>query len=152
MRGRLIAASVSVMVASLALTGVVVAKVHTRAKTHAAIQDVKLVIKSDSEHGKKGPDGKWHDAYLPADFTVAAGAKVVVTVLNYDDGSHSFSSSSLNVNALIKGGKSNKPSSTTFSFIAPKKSGKYAWWCAMPCDPWAMSHNGYMRGIVTVGR
>lgn len=144
MRGRLIAVGVSVMAAALSLTGA------AEAKSHATVQNVKLVIKSDSEHGKKGSDGKWHDAYLPADFAVTAGAKVDVTVLNYDDSSHSFSSSSLKVNALIKGGKSSKPSKTTFSFVAPKKSGKYQWWCAMPCDPWAMSHNGFMRGIVSV--
>ncbi len=145
MRARLLAAGVSVLAASVALTGV------AEAKAKATVQHVKLIVRSDSQHGKKGPDGKWHDAYLPADFTVAAGAKVVVTVLNYDTSAHSFSSSKLGVNALIKAGKGKTPGSTTFSFIAPKKSGKYAWWCDMPCDQWAMTHNGYMRGIVTVG-
>jgi hypothetical protein len=38
----------------------------------------------------------------------------------------------------------------TFTFTAPKKAGRYQWWCAVPCDPWAMAHDGYMRGYVTV--
>ncbi len=39
-------------------------------------ESVKLVVKSDEEHAKKGSDG----ACLPADFTVKAGATVKVTV------------------------------------------------------------------------
>jgi uncharacterized cupredoxin-like copper-binding protein len=108
-----------------------------------------LVIRSDDEHGKKGPDGKWHDAFLPANFTVLAGVPVKVTVYNYDDGAHSFTSSTLGVNQLIPGAKGGTPSKTTFTFTA-KKSGKYLWWCNQPCDPWAMSHVGFMRGYVNV--
>jgi plastocyanin len=110
-----------------------------------------LSVKADDEHGRKGPDGKWHDAFLPADFTVHAGAKVTVTVENYDGGPHTFTSPSLGVNAIIPGGGSlSAPQRVTFTFTAPKKTGKYQWWCAAPCDPWAMAHNGYMRGFVTV--
>ena len=36
---------------------------------------IKLRVKADDEHGRRGPDGKWHDAFLPADFTVHAGDK-----------------------------------------------------------------------------
>jgi plastocyanin len=115
---------------------------------------VKLTIKSDDEHGKRGPDGKWHDAYLPANFTVHAGDKVTVTVDNYDEGSHTFTSSTLTtagvMNVMIPAGSEKSPHTTTFTFTAPATAGKYLWWCAMPCDPWAMSHIGYMRGYVTV--
>src|SRR4029079_6149694 len=34
------------------------------------LEKVKIVVKSDEEHGKLGPEGTWHDAFLPADFSV----------------------------------------------------------------------------------
>jgi hypothetical protein len=113
-------------------------------------ETINIAVKADDEHGRLGPDGKWHDAFLPADFKVHPGAKVTVTVENYDGGAHSFTSPSLGVSATIPAGSMSQPHETTFSFTAPKKAGRYAWWCAIPCDPWAMSHDGYMRGYVTV--
>ncbi len=117
-------------------------------------QSIKLAIKSDTEHGRRGPDGKWHDAFLPAGFTVKAGAQVTVTVTNYDQSPHTFTSSTLSdtqvIDAHIAAGTASGPTTTTFTFTAPSQPGKYQWWCAEPCDPWAMSHIGYMRGIVTV--
>jgi heme/copper-type cytochrome/quinol oxidase subunit 2 len=114
-------------------------------------ESLSIAVKADDEHGRRGPDGQWHDAFLPADFTVHAGAVVTVTVTNYDGGPHSFTSPSMGVNQTIPGGGSlNAPSRVTFKFTAPKKAGKYQWWCAVPCDPWAMKHDGYMRGFVTV--
>ena len=122
----------------------------TALKTEA----VKLVIKADTEHGKMGADGKWHDAFLPANFTVHAGDRVVVTVRNFDTMPHSFTSSSLSssqlINQTIPAGSAGSPTTTTFTFIAPSSPGKYSWWCALPCDPWAMAHVGFMRGYVTV--
>jgi plastocyanin len=111
---------------------------------------IKLVIKSDEEHAKKGPEGEWHDAYLPANFSVDPGQQVNVTVYNYDEGAHSFTSTALGVNAIIAAGSEKSPHKATFSFTAPAKAGKYEWWCALPCDPWAMEHKGFMRGEVTV--
>jgi plastocyanin len=116
----------------------------------AAVENVKLVIKSDEEKGKKGSDGEWHDAFLPADFSVAAGATVHVTVYNYDDMPHTFTAADLGTNAKIAAGSEEKASKTTFTFTAPNKAGSYAWFCALPCDPWAMSHDGFMKGHVTV--
>jgi plastocyanin len=113
-------------------------------------QTIKVAVKADDEHGRLGPDGKWHDAFLPADFKVHPGAKVTVTVENHDGGAHTFTSPSLRVNAAIPAGSMSHPHQTTFTFTAPNKAGRYAWWCAIPCDPWAMSHDGYMRGYVTV--
>lgn len=115
-----------------------------------AEESVKLTIKSDEEEGRKGPDGNWHDAFLPADFSVSAGATVRVTVYNYDDMPHSFTADQLGTNVTIPGGSEDKPSVTTFTFRAPQRAGSYEWYCAMPCDPWAMNHDGYMRGRVTV--
>ena len=113
-------------------------------------QAVTLNVRSDSEHGKLGPDGRWHDAFLPADFTVHPGYTMTVTVYNYDDMPHSFTSDALGVSQTIPGGSTSAPSQTTFTFTAPAKAGSYQWWCAVPCDPWAMAHDGYMRGHVTV--
>jgi plastocyanin len=113
-------------------------------------ESLKLVIKTDEEHGKMGSDGNWHDAFLPADFSVKAGATVRVTVYNYDDMPHSFNSAELGTNVNIAAGSEEKPSETTFTIKAPAKPGSYAWYCALPCDPWAMAHDGFMRGRVTV--
>ncbi len=113
-------------------------------------QSVSMVMKSDTEHGKKGSDGQWHDAALPANFTVHPGETVTVTTLNYDDMPHTFTAPSLGANAMMPGGSESSPSKTTFTFKAPSKPGKYLWWCSQPCDPWAMAHIGFMRGYVTV--
>ncbi|GEM_PF-1439385 len=139
-------------------------------------KEVTLTIKPDF---KPGSDGARHDAFLPrADFTVKAGQTVRVTVLNYDDMPHSFTSPALGAGAAvpaaqvqmqgtpqdikmmpgpglgvdqnIPAGTESAPSKTTFTFTAPKKPGRYAWWCKLPCDPWAMTDWGYMKGHVTV--
>jgi plastocyanin len=116
-----------------------------------APQSLTIAVKSDSEHGRLGPDGKWHDAFLPADFSVRAGSTVTITVENYDNGPHTFTSPSMGVNEIISsGGGLGAPHQMTFTFKAPTQPGKYAWWCSVPCDPWAMAHDGYMRGYVTV--
>lgn len=116
-----------------------------------APQALTIGVKADDEHGRRGPDGKWHDAFLPADFSVHAGALVTITILNYDGGPHTFTAPGLHVNAIIPGnGALGHPQRITFSFRAPKSPGSYQWWCAVPCDPWAMTHDGYMRGVVKV--
>jgi len=111
---------------------------------------VKLVVKSDSEHGKKGPDGAWHDAFLPADFTVKPGQTVNVTVYNYDNMPHTFTAPTLGVNAVLGPATGSSPHVSTFKFTAPSQPGAYKWWCSDPCDPWAMGAQGYMQGTVTV--
>jgi plastocyanin len=111
---------------------------------------LKVVMKSDTEHAKKGTDGKWHDAALPADFTVHAGDRVTLTVYNYDDMPHTWTSTDFGVNQRIPGGSENAPSKTTVTFTAPATAGQYQWWCALPCDPYSMSTDGFMRGNVTV--
>jgi plastocyanin len=113
-------------------------------------EEINVVIKSDEEHARRGPEGTWHDAFLPADFTVQPGATVKVTFLNYDEGEHSFTSMPLGLNVKIPAGSAGHPKATSFTFRAPDHRGTYPWWCAMPCDPWAMSHVGYMRGYVRV--
>lgn len=98
-----------------------------------------------------GPDKKLHDSFTQADFNVVAGVPVKVTVYNYDSGKHSFTSPSLHLNETLKGSaKNGVPGVTTFTFTP--KAGNYNWQCVLPCDgqnkEWAMSHDGYMKGVV----
>jgi Cupredoxin-like domain len=111
---------------------------------------VNMTVKSDTEHGKKGPDGQWHDAILGGNLTVKAGQTVTVTVASYDDSAHSYTAPDLNLNVKLPGGSTNTPKVTKFTFKAPTKAGTYQWFCSYPCDPWAMTHDGYMRGHITV--
>lgn len=120
------------------------------ASGESQVEEVNLIVKSDEEQARRGPEGTWHDAFLPADFSVQPGATVKVTVLNYDEGEHTFTSTGLGTNATIAAGSATRPVATTFTFHAPTKAGSYMWFCALPCDPWAMSQMGYMRGLVTV--
>lgn len=113
-------------------------------------ESVRLVIRSDEEHGRRGPEGAWHDAYLPASFAVDPGSTVTVTVLNYDEAEHTFTSMPLGLNVTVAAGSASGPKATTFTFQAPEGAGDYPWFCAVPCDPWAMAHIGYMRGYVRV--
>jgi len=115
----------------------------------ATVDRVSLAIKSDAERARKGPDGKWHDAYLPAAFSISSGDKVVVTIRNYDAAPHTFTARKLHLNVVIKSGSATHPSVTTFAFRAPK-TGTYTWQCLGNCDPWAMHHLGFMKGRITV--
>ena len=60
--------------------------------------DITLVVQSDV---KLGPDGLLHDAFTPCNFTAYAGQEVNLTVVNYDDGEHSFTSPTLGVNFVV---------------------------------------------------
>jgi plastocyanin len=153
-----LAAGFAVLISIAALLGVAFrvedgnrAQTATAATVAApAPESLELVVKSDEEHGKKGSDGNWHDAFLPADFSVKSGATVRVTVSNYDDMPHTFTATELGVNAKVPAGSEDKPSKVTFTFQAPQEAGSYEWFCALPCDPWSMTHNGYMKGHVKV--
>jgi hypothetical protein len=120
------------------------------ASTAPIARTVKMTFKSDVEHGKRGPDRTWHDAAVPAIFSVHAGAKVTVIAYNYDVAPHSFTDPTLGVNKMLPKGTRSHPTESKFTFIAPSQPGRYPWWCVFPCDPFAMSHDGYMRGYVTV--
>ncbi len=142
--------ALALMALALGACGGSSSSANTAAQSQEGAENVKLVVKSDEQKAKKGPDGNWHDAFLPANFSVEAGDTVHVTVYNYDDMPHTFTSADMGVNEKIAAGSEEKPSETTFTFTAPQKSGSYEWFCALPCDPWAMNHIGYMRGRVTV--
>ena len=111
---------------------------------------VKLTIKSDTEHARQDAKGVWHDAYLPAAFSVKTGQKVTVSVTNFDQAPHTFTAPGLKLSVMIPAAKGAKPATTTFTFRAPGKAGAFDWFCADGCDPWAMAHYGFMRGRITV--
>ena len=140
-----------------------------------ATRHLTITIKADDQQARKGSDGAYHDAFLPADFTVKPGQKVVVRFRNFDDMPHSFTSPELaaggaipksdlamqpglvkmpapglGLDAIIPGGTDETPGTASVTFTAPAKAGRYFWFCKLPCDPWAMAHDGFMRGYVTV--
>jgi uncharacterized cupredoxin-like copper-binding protein len=136
---------------------------------------VTLTMKPDA---RAGSDGNQHDVTLPADFSVRAGQAVRLTIYNYDDMPHSFTSPGLargaaipaamqqmqgtaqdlkvmpmagmGVNQTLPGSVGGHPSKTVITFTAPSRAGTYIWYCRLPCDAWAMAHDGFMRGHVTV--
>lgn len=113
--------------------------------------NVNLKILPDS---KPGADGKKHDAFYPADFTLKEGVPVKITISNYDDMPHSLTSSALGLNIQAKGStQDGQPGVTTFTFT-PHNAGDYQWICIDPCDldanGWAMSQNGFMQGTIHV--
>jgi plastocyanin len=103
---------------------------------------------ADSNQKVKGPDGKWHDGLIPGNPTVLAG-KVTVTALNYDTSVHTITAPALGLAEKLPPAHGNTPGKLTFTFTATNP-GQYQWFCIEPCDPWAMTHNGYMRGSINV--
>jgi plastocyanin len=110
--------------------------------------------------GAKGSDGLRHDTTLGASFAVQQGARVTVTVYNYDEGPHTITAPKLGLNVTIPGAKDEEngvPSSKTFTFTATK-AGKFVWFCSLPCDKgqgyWDMQNSskkiGFMAGTITV--
>lgn len=124
------------------------------ANAPASPADVQTVSMTVIGSVKLGPDGKMHDAFTPADFTVTQNRPVKVTVYSYDDAPHSVTASDLQLNAMIAPStQKGVPAVTTFSFT-PTKTGKFLWNCDLPCDGdadgWAMANPGFMSGYITV--
>lgn len=120
---------------------------------------VTLVVQGDLT---LGPDGKLHDTIVPCNFTVYAGQIVNLTVINYDNGQHSFTSTTLNVNFQFAVSQTNGVPAVSHFQFTPTQAGVYRWWCSDPCDTaaggWAMTTGndgqpdqiGFMGGFVTV--
>jgi hypothetical protein len=115
------------------------------------IQYVSLVVNAGY---KSSSDGKLHDAFTPADFTINHGQPVEMTVYNFDNGKHTLTSADLKLNLTAKGSeKEGEPALSTTTFMADK-TGTFTWNCMIPCDTesaaWAMTQDGYMTGKITV--
>lgn len=115
----------------------------------ASAQRVVMLIDAPPLHGLRNPQGKLVDAFVPSDFTVRGGIPVLLTIFNYDDTPHTFTSPRLGVDALIPPARSGSPSSVTVAF-SPSRQGVYRWRCRVPCDPWSMGRQGFMSGTVKV--
>lgn len=113
---------------------------------------VNMVIVPDA---LRGSDKHTHDAYVPAYITARAGQQIIVTVYNLDTAPHSFTAQALGLNVIVPGGPSDGVmAAKTFSFTV-SKAGTYHWKCILPCDnggvnAWAMTHDGYMAGTITI--
>jgi heme/copper-type cytochrome/quinol oxidase subunit 2 len=91
---------------------------------------------------KKGPEGKLHDAFTVTEFHVKVGQPLTLHVDNTDTAPHSITAPEAGVNIVIQ------PGTHDYTLVA-NKAGKFEWNCALPCDPWAMAHPGYMAGYIT---
>ncbi|MGZ4392021.1 MAG: hypothetical protein ACXVRK_07890 [Gaiellaceae bacterium] len=139
-----------------------------------AAQQLTIYVFRGKEAIGGAPDGKGHDTMVPSTFGVKVGVPVQVTVINYDEGTHTITAPTLGLNQLIKPGteftkapkgagatellNSVKPGITHFTFTI-KKAGVYRWHCAVPCDAgangWAMtpsksgaSRDSFMAGYI----
>jgi len=131
----------------------------TTSSPTASYADVTLVVQGDV---KLGSDGLLHDAFTPCNFTVYAGQEVNLTIVNYDNGEHTFTSQTLNVNFVVPPSNvTGVPTVSNFQFNETT-AGVYRWYCTVPCDNdaggWAMTTGsdgqpdqvGFMAGFVTV--
>jgi plastocyanin len=92
---------------------------------------------------KPGADGKLHDAFSVTNFYVHAGQPIKLVINNTDTAEHSIVAPGTGVNIVVK------PGTHTYTLLV-RKAGRFQWFCGMPCDPYSMAHNGYMRGYITV--
>jgi len=125
----------------------------------AKYADVTLTVQSDLT---LGPDNRTHDSFVPCNFTVYAGQTVNLTVVNYDNAPHSFTSPTLNVDFQIPASQTNGVPAVSHFQFAETQVGVYRWWCNVSCDTdsggWAMTNGsdgqpgqiGFMGGFVTV--
>jgi nitrous oxide reductase len=91
---------------------------------------------------RPGPDGKLHDAFSVTSFEVHVGHAVKLVINNTDSSPHSITAPDAGVNILVQ------PGTHTYTLLV-RKTGRFEWYCTQPCDPYSMSHAGYMRGYIT---
>lgn len=91
---------------------------------------------------KPGPDGKLHDAFSVTNFYVHVGQPVKLVINNTDSAEHSIAAPAAGVMIMVK------PGMHTYTLLV-RKAGRFQWLCMMPCDPYSMAHDGYMRGYIT---
>lgn len=111
-------------------------------KVNGTVPVASTVYLSVSPGIKPGPDGKLHDSFSITSFNVHAGQPVKLVINNTDTVPHSITSPSAGVNIVAR------PGTHTYTLIV-HKVGVFQWHCAYPCDPYSMTHNGYMRGTIT---
>jgi heme/copper-type cytochrome/quinol oxidase subunit 2 len=90
---------------------------------------------------KPGPDGQLHDAYSQTTFYVHAGRPTKLVIDNTDNVPHGIVTPMANVNIVVR------PGTHTYTLLI-KRTGTFAWNCSFPCDPFSMTHMGYMMGTI----
>jgi plastocyanin len=90
---------------------------------------------------KPGPDGKLHDAFSVTTFYAHVGQPVKLVINNTDSSDHSITAPGAGVSIIVK------PGVHTYTLLV-RTAGRFEWFCMMPCDPYSMSHVGYMRGYI----
>jgi heme/copper-type cytochrome/quinol oxidase subunit 2 len=124
-------------------------KKEARAAAQAAAQFAalppvaKMVALSVIPEYKLGPEGEKHDAFTTTEFAVQAGRPQELRIDNTDDVRHSITAPEAGVNIVVM------PGTHTYTLLV-KHPGSFRWFCAFPCDEWAMQHPGYMAGYITV--
>ena len=91
---------------------------------------------------KPGPGGERHDAFSKTNFTVRVGQPLKLTIDNRDTAVHSITSGEAGVNIVVM------PGTHTYTVVV-HQAGHFKWVCAAECDPFSMSHVGYMQGYIT---
>jgi uncharacterized cupredoxin-like copper-binding protein len=160
---KVVVAAFAVVVLAAVVLGLVIGydlkPASTAVSGTAKYADVTMLVQSDLT---LGPDNKTHDSFVPCNFIVYAGQIVNLTVVNYDNGAHSFSSPTMNVAFQIPGSQTNGVPAVSHFQFTETQAGVYRWWCNVPCDTdaggWAMTTGsdgqpgqiGFMGGFVTV--
>jgi plastocyanin len=90
---------------------------------------------------KPGPDGQLHDAFSVTTFYAHVGRTVKLVINNTDSSDHSITAPGAGVNITVR------PGVHTYTLLV-RKAGRFEWFCTFPCDPYSMSHVGYMRGSI----
>jgi hypothetical protein len=91
---------------------------------------------------KLGPDGRMHDSFSRTDFAVRVGQPVLLRITNKDSAPHSITAPATGVSITVL------PGTHAYSLVATT-AGRFEWFCVLPCDPWSMTHPGYMAGYIT---
>ena len=124
-------------------------KKEARAAAQAAAQFAalppvaKMVALSVIPGYKAGPEGEKHDAYTVTELAVRAGQPQELRIDNTDDVPHTITAPEAGINIVVR------PGTHTYTLLV-KQPGRFLWFCALPCDEWAMQHPGYMSGYITV--
>lgn len=107
-------------------------------QTQPEVQNLTIYVMAD-DMGLVGSDKLHHDSFIPSSFVLKAGEPVTITIVNYDDTTHSLTAPDLGLNIVVKPGKDVAgsdqvtPVATTFTFT-PTKKGQFRWHCMFPCD------------------
>jgi hypothetical protein len=118
------------------------------------------------------------DQYFPANFSIPADVRVVITITNYDNGTNGVPDALGKVTGTVDGTATSNgatfrsipgqnvshtftipsigvniplPVSSTVTFtLLIEQVGNYEWHCMAPCDANAMLTPGFMRGTISV--